>query len=146
MDRLTILDSSRLYREALGAYLAMRFPGLPLEKQEIEGLHSRIDMNGAPLFVFHRDILNAQDIARQIEKALVRAGHAHAPADPFARVTRREREVMGWLAKGYTNKQIALALSLQEVTVKLHVRGICRKLGVQNRTQAALMAQENLVE
>jgi len=38
--------------------------------------------------------------------------------------------------------EIARALELQEVTIKLHIRGICRKLGAKNRTQAALRAQE----
>jgi DNA-binding NarL/FixJ family response regulator len=56
-------------------------------------------------------------------------------------LTPREKDVLGFLAKGASNKEIARELALQIVTVKLHVRGICRKLGVQNRTQAALKAQ-----
>jgi DNA-binding NarL/FixJ family response regulator len=58
------------------------------------------------------------------------------------KLTRRENDVLGHLVKGETNKEIALALELQIVTIKLHVRGICKKLNAQNRTQAALMAQE----
>ncbi|HSK39403.1 MAG TPA: response regulator transcription factor [Arenibaculum sp.] len=57
-------------------------------------------------------------------------------------LTQREREVLGYLEKGWSNKEIARALELQEVTIKLHIRGICRKLGAKNRTQAALRAQE----
>jgi two-component system, NarL family, nitrate/nitrite response regulator NarL len=57
-------------------------------------------------------------------------------------LTPREREVLLHLAKGWSNKQIARALALQEVTVKLHLRGIFRKLEVQNRTQAARRAAE----
>ncbi|WP_207476614.1 response regulator [Arenibaculum pallidiluteum] len=57
-------------------------------------------------------------------------------------LTQREREVLGYLEKGWSNKEIARALDLQEVTIKLHIRGICRKLGAKNRTQAALRAQE----
>lgn len=56
--------------------------------------------------------------------------------------TPREREVLSFLADGASNKEIARELNLQIVTVKLHVRGICRKLNVKNRTQAALMARE----
>lgn len=63
------------------------------------------------------------------------------PDDFF--LTQREKEVMGFLVKGATNKDIARALDLQVVTVKLHVRGICRKINAKNRTQAALLAQEN---
>jgi len=57
-------------------------------------------------------------------------------------LTPREKEVLGYLVQGASNKEIARALDLQVVTVKLHVRGICRKLGAKNRTQAALKARE----
>lgn len=57
--------------------------------------------------------------------------------------TAREREVLTYLVKGMTNKDIARALDLQVVTVKLHVRGLCRKMKAANRTQAALLAKEN---
>ncbi|MCB9996477.1 MAG: response regulator transcription factor [Rhodospirillales bacterium] len=58
------------------------------------------------------------------------------------RLTPRETEVLSYLMKGASNQEIADALELQVVTVKLHVRGICRKLGAKNRTQAALKAQQ----
>lgn len=58
-------------------------------------------------------------------------------------LTQREKQVMAFLVKGATNKDIARALDLQVVTVKLHVRGICRKIDAKNRTQAALLAKEN---
>ncbi len=64
------------------------------------------------------------------------------PGSNEAGLTPREKDVLGFLVKGASNKEIARDLSLQVVTVKLHVRGICRKLGVQNRTQAALKALE----
>jgi DNA-binding NarL/FixJ family response regulator len=75
-------------------------------------------------------------------------GAGDAPAgdltdnDSHAPLTQREREVLQYLEKGWSNKEIARALELQEVTIKLHIRGICRKLGAKNRTQAALRAQE----
>ncbi len=59
-----------------------------------------------------------------------------------ANLTPRELEVLSYLAKGESNKEIANALGLQVVTIKLHVRGICRKLDAKNRTQAALKARE----
>jgi two-component system nitrate/nitrite response regulator NarL len=58
------------------------------------------------------------------------------------KLTPRETEVLSYLLRGASNKEIAGALDLQVVTVKLHVRGICRKLGAKNRTQAALKAHE----
>lgn len=61
---------------------------------------------------------------------------------PPVDLTRREREVLGYLLRGASNKEIVRALDVQVVTVKLHVRGLCRKLGAANRTQAALKAQK----
>jgi len=57
-------------------------------------------------------------------------------------LTQREIEVLEGLCKGLSNKEIANNLDLQEVTIKLHVRTLCRKLEVRNRTQAALAAKE----
>ena len=57
-------------------------------------------------------------------------------------LTQRERQVLSYLIKGHSNKQIAHSLSIEIVTVKLHVRGICKKLDVVNRTQAALYAKD----
>lgn len=53
-------------------------------------------------------------------------------------VTEREREVWALIAEGRTNVQIATALSLSENTVKFHVQHLFQKLGVKNRTEAAL--------
>lgn len=58
-------------------------------------------------------------------------------------LTPREKDVLEHLVTGVSNKEIASHLGLQVVTVKLHVRGICRKLDAKNRTQAALIAREN---
>lgn len=54
------------------------------------------------------------------------------------RLTPRENDVLICLCRGQANKDIARNLGLQDVTVKLHVRSICRKLDVTNRTQAVL--------
>jgi two-component system nitrate/nitrite response regulator NarL len=60
-----------------------------------------------------------------------------APAKTVAGLTPRENEVLTLLATGNSNKEIGRALTLQEITVKLHVRNIFRKLGVRNRVEAA---------
>jgi DNA-binding NarL/FixJ family response regulator len=46
------------------------------------------------------------------------------------------------LTSGKSNKEIAIDLDLQEVTIKLHVKTLCRKLGAKNRTQAAMIARD----
>lgn len=61
---------------------------------------------------------------------------------PSINLTPREEEVLERLGRGLSNKDIARELDLQEVTIKLHIRGICRKLESSNRTQAALKAYE----
>jgi len=57
-------------------------------------------------------------------------------------LTAREMQVVDGLCRGLSNKEIAREIDLQEVTVKLHVKTACRKLGAKNRTQAALAAKE----
>lgn len=55
----------------------------------------------------------------------------------------REREILAFLARGESNKEIARALELAESTVKIHVQGILRKLGLSSRVQAAVYAVEH---
>jgi DNA-binding NarL/FixJ family response regulator len=59
----------------------------------------------------------------------------------MAALTRRETDVLQGLCEGKTNKEIARDLELQEVTVKLHVKTMSRKLGARNRTHAAMIAR-----
>ncbi|HEU5080582.1 MAG TPA: response regulator transcription factor [Opitutaceae bacterium] len=60
-----------------------------------------------------------------------------------ANLTSREMEVLRLLSRGESNKEIATALSLAEVTIKLHVGKILEKLGARDRTEAARMAIES---
>jgi len=55
----------------------------------------------------------------------------------------REREVLLWLARGASNREIARALDMAESTVKIHVQGILRKLNLSSRVQAAIYAVEH---
>jgi len=62
------------------------------------------------------------------------------PVDVEVPLTQRESEVLHQLAHGLTNKEIAQALSISYETVKEHVQHILRKIGVSDRTQAAVWA------
>jgi DNA-binding NarL/FixJ family response regulator len=64
-----------------------------------------------------------------------------APESPET-LTERETDVLRLLAQGKANKEIAVALSIGENTVKTHVSNVLEKLGVQSRTQAALYAAQ----
>jgi DNA-binding NarL/FixJ family response regulator len=55
-------------------------------------------------------------------------------------LTQREHDILALLSEGRSNREIAGALFLSEKTVKAHLAAIFRKLGVTNRTQAAMMA------
>ncbi|MEM6624139.1 MAG: response regulator transcription factor [Pseudomonadota bacterium] len=58
------------------------------------------------------------------------------------RLSKREMDVLSGLCRGLSNKEIARELDLQEVTIKLHVKTLCRKLEARNRTHAAMIAKD----
>ena len=60
----------------------------------------------------------------------------------MASLTKRETDVLRGICEGKSNKEIARDLDLQEVTVKLHVKTLSRKLGAKNRTHAAMIARD----
>ncbi len=62
---------------------------------------------------------------------------------PGWELTEREREVLTLIARGYTNKQIADALTVTEKTARNHVSHILEKLGLSRRSEAAVFAVEN---
>ena len=64
------------------------------------------------------------------------------PAEGPSSLTPRQRQVLAWLMKGHSNKQIARDLDIGEGTVKIHLASIFRALGVQNRTEAVMAATQ----
>jgi DNA-binding NarL/FixJ family response regulator len=72
--------------------------------------------------------------------ALLVEGAGMTPTRAVDRLTAREREVLIEIGRGRSNREIARALALSEKTVKAHVSAVLAKLGVPDRTQAALLA------
>jgi NarL family two-component system response regulator LiaR len=81
-----------------------------------------------------RPVLHPDVAARMMRRVADPAG---LPAEPL---TTREREVLQLIVEGFANKQIARRLLITEKTVKTHVSSILSKLGVEDRTQAAVLA------
>jgi DNA-binding NarL/FixJ family response regulator len=96
---------------------------------------------------------------RDLMAAVRAAAHGHAPLDP--RVARallpsgrpahpadelstREQQVLKLVAKGLANKQIARYLGISESTVKTHISHVFRRIGVADRTSAAIWARDHL--
>ncbi len=80
----------------------------------------------------------ATEQARQHMTSLV----SGTPYEPGEELTEREREVLALVARGYTNKRIAEALSMSEKTARNHVSHILVKLGLARRSEAAAYAVE----
>ncbi len=86
-------------------------------------LSGEIYLPGRLFPVFH-------DVMLSLPSGLSIGGHAS--------LTARQRDVLELISRGYSNKEIARDLAMLEGTVKVHVKSIFRKLGVKNRTQAAI--------
>jgi ATP/maltotriose-dependent transcriptional regulator MalT len=97
-----------------------------------------------------RQVAQVPELRSVLQEALnVMDAQPHSPVDRFAAqeqaltkagLTRRERDVLGLLCAGKTNREIAQSLFLSESTVKVHVRHVLRKIGARTRTEAAIYA------
>ena len=76
--------------------------------------------------------------------SLLRSGAAASAVQGIGALTSREREVLAQIADGRSNREIARLLRVSEKTVKTHVSSVLAKLGVADRTQAALLAVRQL--
>lgn len=124
---LTLHETPAYVREALSAGAA----GYVLKEAAIEELRGAIDQVMAGHSALPIELLNA-------------AMRSNAPAPRRETLdqilTRRELEVVERIALGLTNKQIARELDISPATVKVHVERLIGKLGVADRTQAAVLA------
>jgi DNA-binding NarL/FixJ family response regulator len=89
------------------------------------------------------DALLAPSITRRlVERFAPRPARAGSPGRDLSALTPREQEVLGLVARGMSNAELAASLTLSEATVKTHVARILTKLGLRDRVQAVVLAYE----
>ncbi|MFF3861225.1 LuxR C-terminal-related transcriptional regulator [Streptomyces sp. NPDC002209] len=84
----------------------------------------------------------AGDDAARLVAGLLRSPDRAAGQDPLPMLTRREREILDLVGRGYDNRRIARALTLADKTVRNHVSAVFGKIGVNCRAQAVVYARE----
>jgi DNA-binding NarL/FixJ family response regulator len=93
------------------------------------------------------DALLSPSVTRRVvdHMARQRAPEAARTTDPtrLAALTPREREVLGLIARGLANREIAAELIVEESTIRTHVKRILMKLALRDRVQAVIYAYEN---
>lgn len=85
-------------------------------------------------------VFPSQIVALMVASDLANGHSKYANAAYDGLLSDRESEVASWLIRGAPNKLIAIKMSITEATVRVHVKAILRKVGVSNRTQAAIWA------
>ena len=130
---LTCFDDSEYVKRALADGAA----GYLLKDSTPEDLQQAITvaLTGSGNVLSPRAVRNLFDNAAQAAERGGPRGRI-----PDAGLTRREADILSYLAEGYSNREISKALFLSEKTVKAHLAAIFRKLGVTSRTKAAMAA------
>lgn len=92
-------------------------------------------------FVMEGEDYDAAGLKKWLESRIEGAmGLYSDPGEPYQPLSAREMEVLSHVTRGLSNKEIAALLGISHQTVKNHVTAIFRKIGVEDRTQAALYA------
>lgn len=124
---LTLHDSPDYVRAALAAGAS----GYVLKDASLSELVRAVDQVLSGQTAIPADLLAA---------ILARPAQSGSDIAAIQRLTSRERSVLDLIAKGLTNKAIARELTISPATVKAHVERVLAKLGVADRTQAAVLA------
>lgn len=92
-------------------------------------------------YVIDEEVFDVLDLDRWVTPQTFEALRPYSdPGQPYQPLSKREMEVLTLVTQGMSNKEIAGNLNISHQTVKNHVTSILRKLGVEDRTQAALYA------
>lgn len=156
---LVLLDLNMPGAHGFSGLVFMReYPGLPVVvvsgSEEMQVMRRSIDYGAsgfipksAPLptiteaiqAVLEGDVWLPEGVADKIERM-----HSDMTdfSEKLASLTPQQFRVLGMLAEGLLNKQIAYDLDVSEATIKAHITAVFRKLGVRNRTQAVIAIQQ----
>jgi DNA-binding NarL/FixJ family response regulator len=152
--KLPVMDGVAVLNELRDAGLRAR--ALVLTSAVDRGLETLAVQAGAAGFLYKdvdpdalvRALRSVHDghtlLAPDVAGALLRSGTAAPAVRGVGALTGREREVLEQIAQGRSNREIARLLQVSEKTVKTHVSSVLAKLGVADRTQAALLAVRQL--
>jgi DNA-binding NarL/FixJ family response regulator len=152
--KLPGMDGIEVLRELRDAGLATR--ALVLTSASDRALVTLAVQAGAAGFLYKdvdpdalvRALRSVQDgntlLAPEAAGSLLRSPAAASAVRGIGALTGREREVLAQIAEGRSNREIARLLRVSEKTVKTHVSSVLAKLGVADRTQAALLAVRQL--
>lgn len=92
-------------------------------------------------FIVGRQVLDPLILERWLDEQMEGVQRPYSdPGEPYYPLSGREMEVLSNVTKGMSNKEIARSMGISHQTVKNHVTSILRKLGVEDRTQAAIYA------
>jgi two-component system nitrate/nitrite response regulator NarL len=134
-SRVLVL-AGRLSLDELGVSLRAGAAGYLLSTISKEALAHSLRLIQLGETVFPSDLANAWP-ARSMHR------RPAASNEVLETLTPRENDILDCLTEGASNKVIARNLGITESTVKIHMKSLIRKIGVQNRTQAALWAIES---
>jgi DNA-binding NarL/FixJ family response regulator len=89
------------------------------------------------------DALLAPSVTRRVIEGFARRPQHRDPPRKLSELTPREREILGLIARGLNNAEIAAQLVVSDATVKTHVARVLMKLGLRDRVQAVVFAYEH---
>lgn len=134
--RIVVLTDS-IQANRLSDALSAGVDGFLLKTMSADALHHslRLVLLGEKVF--------PTDLARLLAEGWTVSRGSNGQIGDFCGLSDREMQILGCLLDGASNKQIAYALELSDGTVKVHLKTILKKIGAQNRTQAAIWALNN---